>query len=813
MSSRLNRKGFLLFRKAVLIAALFMVLLYLFIPKPDITQHVSYSTAFYDNDEKLLRLNLATDDRYRLWTPIDKIPLNIQEATLLYEDQYFYQHIGINFVALTKAFYTSYIKRSRRVGASTITMQLARLRYGMNTHVIVGKLEQIFRALQIERHYSKKQILEAYFNLAPYGSNIEGVGAASLIYFDKPASKLNLPESLLLSLIPQNPTKRNPIKKSAKPVLLDTRQKLFNRWLESHPEDTDWASAMQLPISVQSTSDLPFLAPHFINHLRSEYPNLKSGQYKTSINLNLQKLLERHAQSYIQRRDRDGLNNTSALLLNYKTMEVVAELGSVDFFNRKISGQVNGTLAKRSPGSTLKPFIYGLAIDEGLIHPLSLVKDAARRYGAYTPENYDQGFLGPITATESLVLSRNVPAVNLMYELKKIGLYDLLVAGGVKDLKPKEFYGLALALGGNEVTMLELVRLYAMLANFGVYKEEVILTPDSSAVVSNQSTAEAEIDQYFLSNANNNNNGSEPTSDENRLLSPEAAYLTLQMLKQNTAVDEMEFQKESRQKYPVYWKTGTSFAFRDAWSVGVAGPYVLAVWVGNFTGEGHPSFIGGTAAGPLFFEIIRSLESYGLIKDNLSADGLNITEVDICSSTGDLPNLHCPKTKKGLFIPGKSPIKISDVHREIYIDKKSGLRACRFDAAITKKDVYEFWPSDLVTLFRQAGVVKRQPPIYLESCDINETGTRGLAPTITSPSSLISYTVRASKLKDEVLPFIATTDSDSHSLFWFIDNRFVGKVARDKPFFWHPEVGTFNVNVVDDLGRGSSTKVRVNLIQ
>ncbi|WP_310741900.1 transglycosylase domain-containing protein, partial [Pseudoalteromonas sp. SG41-6] len=164
----------------LLATALLAVLWYVFVPKPDITQSTTYSTAFYDSSGKLLRLNLATDDRYRLWTPIEKIPLSVQQATLLYEDQYFYQHIGIDFIALTKAFYTSYIKRSRRVGASTITMQVARLRFGMNTHVVLGKIEQIFRALQIERHYNKKQILEAYFNLAPYGSNIEGIGAASL---------------------------------------------------------------------------------------------------------------------------------------------------------------------------------------------------------------------------------------------------------------------------------------------------------------------------------------------------------------------------------------------------------------------------------------------------------------------------------------------------------------------------------------------------------------------------------------------------------------------------------------------------------
>lgn len=803
MSMSLNRKKLSLFRKLVVIAALFIVLLYIFLPKPDIKGQIPFSTAFYDQNETLLRLNLASDDRYRLWLPLEEIPLQIQQATLLYEDQYFYQHIGINLFAITKAFYTSYIKRSRRVGASTITMQLARLRYGMNTHVISGKLEQIFRALQIEKYYSKEQILEAYLNLAPYGGNIEGIGAASLIYFDKHANKLNLPESLLLSLIPQNPTKRNPTKKSAKPLLLETRINLFDRWLKDHPEDADWRTAMQFPINVHSTANLPFLAPHFLNHIKKENPLLKSGQYKTTLNITLQQLLERHASNYVQRRKRDGIDNVSAILLNYKTMEIVAELGSADFFNDKISGQVNGTLAKRSPGSTLKPFIYGLALDEGLIHPLSLVKDAPKRFGAYTPENYDQHFLGPITATDSLVLSRNVPAVNLMYRLKKRGLYELLQSADVENLKPKAFYGLALALGGNEVTMLELVRLYAMLANMGEYKNEVILTPKDPLKEKGIHAKVKNPDVHFNVKAN----------DKKQLISAEAAYLTLQMLKKNKAVDEIDFQNERRQKYPVYWKTGTSFAFRDAWSVGIAGDYVLAVWVGNFSGKGHPSFIGRSAAGPLFFEIIRSLEKDNLIEDDISAEGLNITEVDICSSTGYLPNKHCPKTEKGLFIPGKSPIKISDIHREIYIDKATGLRACRYDENKTTKEIYEFWPSDLISLFRQAGIIKRQPPVYLKSCSINETSTRGIAPRITSPSHLLSYTVRASKLKEELIPFIANTDTDSTSLYWFVGDRYVGEVDRDTPFFWKPEIGSFEIRVVDDLGRGSTTQIRVELVQ
>ena len=758
-------------------------MLYVVIPKPSIVEHTSYSSAYYDSQGELLRLTLAKDERYRLWVPIDKIATVLQQATVLYEDRYFYQHQGVNLVALIRAFFVSYIKRSRKVGASTITMQLARLRYGLNTRTLSGKTIQILRALQIERHYSKAQILEAYLNLAPYGANIEGVGAASLIYFDQSANNISLSQALLLSLIPQNPNKRNPIKIKAHKLLVDSRQKLFTRWLQQYPQHKHYQAEMNLPISVQTPADLPFKAPHFVNHIQQRYPYLPSAQYQTSINLQLQTLLEQHARAYVKRRQGDGIENTAALLLNYRTMQVAAELGSVDFFADAISGQVNGTHAKRSPGSTLKPFIYALAMDQGLIHPLTLLKDAPRRFGAYTPENYDQKFIGPVSATDALVLSRNVPAVNLLLQLESPGFYGMLQAADIEQLQAEDFYGLALALGGNEVSMYELVQLYAMLANRGRYQKAVTIPGYQR-------------------------------QQEKSLLSAEAAYLVLDMLRQNPAVDQSDFQIKAENNYPVYWKTGTSFAFRDAWSVGIVGPYVLAVWVGNFSGEGNPAFIGREAAAPLFFEIIRSLElrnQSSLHSDFLQAN-LNITEVDICAETGDLPNRHCPSSQKGWFIPGKSPIKLSSIHREIYIDKKTGKRACRYHPATTEKSVYEFWPSDLIKLFKQAGIAKRQPPAYLSSCSLNTLSRSGLAPDITSPSDLVSYTIRASNEQDESIPFTAVTDSDAKFLYWFVDNRFIGKTKRDEPLFWHPEVGQFKVSVIDDLGRGNNQTISVHLV-
>jgi len=764
--------------RVVLVLLLVAVLGWWWLPKPDLYDHLDYSTAWFDRNGKLLRLDLAADDRYRLKVSLERVSQAMQQATLLYEDKDFYSHGGVDLLALMRAAWQTYVLGERRIGGSTLTMQVARLRYG-HAHTLVGKLEQILRAIQIERHYSKRQILAAYFNLAPYGRNIEGIEAASLIYFDKPASELSLPEAMALSVVPQNPVRRNPTSKAGFRQLAKARGRLFKRWLEIHPRDASRREQIELPLAVRPPEALPFYAPHFLNGLQAG-----PGSVTTTLDLSEQRLLESVVTQYVARHKGEGIRNAAALLLNSRSMEVEALVGSVDFFNDRIAGQVDGTRAKRSPGSALKPFVYALAMDQGLIHPMTLLKDAPKRYGGYTPENFDQVFLGPILAKDALIKSRNVPAVNLTAALKKPGLYGFLQQAGITEMREPGYYGLALALGGIEVTMQEMVKLYAMLANGGRLKPITMLL-----------------------------NG-KPVPRGKPLLSPEAAFITLKMLQENPPPQQERLPGAVVKQHTIAWKTGTSYAFRDAWSVGVVGPYVLAVWVGNFDGEGNPAFVGRTAAGPLLFDIFSALGKTHdeLDEVTLPRKGLNVKQVAMCTDTGDLPGRYCPHTTPGWFIPGVSPIKVSTVYRAIPIDKATGKRACYYDPNSTRFEIYEFWPSDLQHIFRRAGVMRRQPPPYMQQCTLEQQGNTGTAPKISSPSEVITYTLRADRLSSERIPFEAVSDADVRTLYWFIDSRLVGQAKAGEVFFWPAEAGDYTVSVLDDHGRASELRIRLRLV-
>ncbi|MEO1574530.1 MAG: transglycosylase domain-containing protein, partial [Pseudomonadota bacterium] len=371
-------------------------------PRPSLTPSGGYSTAVLDRDGALLRLHLARDERYRLRTPLEDMSSHVVQATLLYEDRHFARHPGVNPVALTRAAWQTYVGGDRPVGASTITMQVARLRFGLRTRTVTGKLAQIARALQLEWHYSKDEILEAYLNLAPYGGNVEGIGAAARVYFDKPASELSLREALALAVVPQNPVARHP-ERAASNALNAARARLAARWREQHGMTTEQAAQVRLPLTVRASTALPFRAPHESQRARFRPA---SPQVRLTLDGRVQRLARGVVSRYLERASHRGLGNAAVLVVDHLSMDVLAAVGSADFFNDNIQGQVDGTRAKRSPGSTLKPLLYAAALDDGLIHPMSLMKDTPVRYAAYAPENFDRGFMGPITATDALNLSR-----------------------------------------------------------------------------------------------------------------------------------------------------------------------------------------------------------------------------------------------------------------------------------------------------------------------------------------------------------------------------------------------------------------------
>ena len=740
------------------------------------------SRQIVDRNGQLLRLTLSGDERYRLFTPLEEMPKDAVEAVLLHEDHYFRYHLGVNPWSLGKAFVSTYLHGSRRMGGSTITMQLARLTSTHGSKTLTGKLYQIARAIYIESLYSKDEILEAYMNVLPYGGNVEGLGTASLIYFQKAPKDLTLPEILTLTLIPQNPNLRQLSKTSA--AFEQSRNSLAHAWLAKHPDDAVALTTLDVPFQIRRFNELPFEAPHFVNAIlnKTDGPEfVRKSKIETTLDLSIQRQVEAKLKAYVKAESVRGIKNGTAMVVDTRTMDVVAMVGSADFFNEEIEGQVNGTQAKRSPGSALKPFVYGLALDQGLIHPLSLLKDTPMSFGGFDPENFDRRFAGPVTATEALITSRNVPAVYLTSQLSQPSFYDFLKDSGVTRLKEAKFYGLALPLGGGEVTMTEMLRLYSMLANYGELRA--------------------------LRHLKN-----ETLQPARRVLSKEASFLVLDMLRQNPRDDQKFVDGMLRDAKPVAWKTGTSYGFRDAWTAGVMGPYAIAVWLGNFNGEENQALIGRELAAPLFFSIVDGLKNK--VKETKWTDTreLDIKKVRVCALSGQFENKNCKHGVETWFIPGKSPIGSCAVHREVALDH-DGRRACD-ESKIARKEVFEFWPSDLLQVFRLAGIPRRTPPAFAPDCKTDSTQGLGQKPSITSPRKEVSYRIRMNATRDvasdDRIPFMAVSDGDAHAMHWFVGAEYIGKSTPDKPLLWSPRVGHFIVRVVDDMGRTDSRALDVS---
>ena len=416
-------------------------------------------------------------------------------------------------------------------------------------------------------------------------------------------------------------------------------------------------------------------------------------------------------------------------------------------------------------------------------HPLrpalSSESSSPAAFGPFSPENFDGSFIGPVTARDALVRSRNIPAVALASRLSQPSLYDFLKSAGVSRMQSEKHYGLALALGGGDVTMEELVTLYGVLANRGVLQSLRYRAADKPL-------ASAQEDQ--------------------RLISEEASFMTLDMMISNPRPEGLA--AGARATLPVAWKTGTSWGFRDAWSAGVFGPYVLAVWVGRFDGEGNPAYVGVQAAAPLFFQIVDAIaaEDRGL-SEPVFRTPPNLTRVDVCAASGDLPNAHCPMTASTWFIPGKSPIRVSDVHRAVMIDKGTGRLACPpYDHGRVQQVIYEYWPSDLMRLFAQAGVPRRAPP----SGDCGSTAQSGTPPAITAPVRGAAYVMRATQPERNVVPLAATVEGGVNTLYWFANDSFITAGRPGVAQAWLPQKpGRYVVRVVDELGRADTREVVV----
>lgn len=753
--------------------ALFALVIFVLrlLPHKPLKDFVRYSRTVSASNGHLLRVTLADDDHYRLWRALDAISPAMVDAVLLKEDRYFYYHPGINPASMLRAVQETYFGGARQ-GASTITMQLARRLYNINSRSLGGKIRQITAAFWLELRYSKHEILEAYLNFAPMGGNIEGVEAAAQVYFHKSAQNLSLGEAMALAVIPQSPAKRARFDKA----LQKSRQRLVNEWREEYSDDPRTKSLIDLPVGAFERADMPFFAPHYSDMTLARY---SEQDLRGTLDFDLQIAIERIVTHYVRERHRAGIRNAAVLLVDTRDMGVKAMVGSADFYDKKIHGQVNGVTSRRSPGSTIKPFLYALAIDQGIIHPMTILKDTPSMFGNFQPENFDGRFVGPLSAQDALIRSRNVPAVWLASQTRNPTLYQFLKDAGVTGLRPEESYGLSIALGGGEIRMTELASLYALLARDG-WQRSLRFLENETSILGPQ------------------------------LFTTAAAFITRDILYHHARPDGLPPDRRGKE-WKVAWKTGTSWSYHDAWTTGIVGPYVLIVWIGNFDNTGPTAFIGVRSAAPLFFRIADALPT---LKANVhpkpDVAPSNVKQVDICIASGDLPDQWCPATRKAWFIPGVSPIRVSSLHRPVIIDIKTGKAACPpYDSASTRQEIYEFWPSDLQQLFAAAGLPRRKPPVA--ECSGTFVDTGGIAPQIRYPVLNVTYLLKRTK-ENQTIRLQANASSGVKKLYWFQGQSLIGASEPGGTLEWRPmRSGRYHLRVADDHGRSSIRTVEVDI--
>ena len=525
------------------------------------------SVMFMDKKDSLLRIKLSQDGFWRIPAKEDEIPLLLKQSVIHFEDQYFYRHFGINIFSIFRAIYHNLLHK-RIIGASTITMQVSRMMY-QRKRTLSNKIIEIFNALQLEWHYSKAEILAYYFNLAPYGGNIEGVKSAALFYFQKPLQELSISQIAILTSIPKNPNINRPDRQKdltkKRDIIL---QKLLNHHLITKEQ---YKRAKKEPITSKRLK-VPFYAPNFTNMIKTN-----KAIIHTTLDLSLQSYTKERLRQQLQKLRHFDVHNASALIIHNPTMQILAYIGSANFFDVKHDGQNNGITMIRSPGSTLKPFIYAKALEKGFITPNQELYDIDLFLQGYTPKNFNKRFTGRISAKEALQYSLNIPAVTLNHLLKQNSLYELLKYANIKSIDhPKSYYGDAIALGGCGISLMDLTLLYTSLANGGILKKP----------------------SYILNR---------PQQQTKKLFLKPSTYLISTILADASRIKLSSYWDSSRDIPKVAFKTGTSARARDLLTVGYTPEYTVGVWFGNFNAHKTKNLTGLQTASEVVLDIFEHL--------------------------------------------------------------------------------------------------------------------------------------------------------------------------------------------------------------
>ena len=682
-----------------------------------------YSVSLLDENENIIGVYINKEEQWHIKSPY-KIPENLKLSVLTFEDKNFDKHNGIDFLALMRAIKNNFLGK-KKSGASTITMQVAKI-ISPKQRNYSNKFREMIASIKLENNMTKEEILSLYLNNAPYGGNIVGYGTASELYFRKKPEKLTWAEAALLAVLPNSPGLINVERNSE--ALIEKRNNLLKRLHEKkYMDDTQYRLSVNEPIP---KTRYPFknLAPHLGRRLSRGNPD---KIFHTTIDGPFQERIEKVVKDYADFTAIEGISNISLLIIENETNNVKVYVGSQDFLDFDKNGQVDGIIAKRSPGSILKPFLYALSIDQGLVAPQSKVPDVPLYFSNFSPQNASKRYSGMVEMRQALIRSLNIPFVHLLQEYGDDKFFYFLKDAVEFNEDNPDQYGLSLILGTKEMSPEEVGILYSGLANYGRFKKL----------------------NYLQNNSNEEATGK-------KLISSGASYLTLQTIKNLSRPGITDYY---RWRNPISWKTGTSYGRRDAWACGVTPEYTVIVWVGNFTGASNNNLSGVVSAGRLLFNVFNEIS----IKNNNFDRPEDLYTIKVDKLTGYRNEFPQVETQDILYPRSAKPLKLSPYYKRIFVNDVDEEIDSRSPDFINRKEkIVINYPLEVINyLIRENMDVSS---IY----DENLVSKRTIK--IIYPTNNLSILL-PKDFDGENNVIVKIANIRNQDVYWYLDNEFLGK--------------------------------------
>ena len=687
---------------------------------------LDYSKVVYDNSGQLLSAKIAKDEQWRL--PLEEdLPKELETAILHFEDEYFYYHPGFNPISILKAFYTNLKAGKIKRGASTITMQVMRMYYAHKKRGYSQKVIELLGALKLELLYSKKEILTMWARVAPFGGNTVGASTASWRYFSRSLSHLSWAEYSTLAVLPNTPSKIHMDKNVS--FLTKKRNALLKKlYIKGIIDELEYELALSEEIIFEQ-KDLPQESIHFMEFLSEKYPN--QNQFHSTIDRGLQKTLSETLEEYSTVYQLDGIENASGIIVDTEMNTVVAYVGNTHYGGK--TRFVDCVQAPRSYGSLLKPFLYTYAVDKGYFMPKELVKDIPTNINGFVPKNFDRKFRGAVPLDQMVSLSLNVPAVRVLNYVGLSSFHGLLVESLKLDHinKSPDHHGLSIILGGAECTMWEITKLYK-----GLVRNQNGLPFPYGPLQCLMNEIPKENDFEF---------------------SPTSIWHTFQaMMSVNRPEEEQNYVKMGGQN--IAWKTGTSYGHRDAWAVGTNGKYVVAIWVGNETGEGVYNLTGAKKAGPILFKVLRYLNGSGGLEENI----IDSEEVITCEQSGKVKGRLCNSTTTTYLNQFSHNLRQCDHHQVVKKNEEKGNN----DTLFVLSPLENFYANQ--TLGHSFSIPQHKELILAESESLN---------IVYPEDDAVLFIPKKIEQDYSKVVLKANSSLDGDILFWFINGDFVQKTS------------------------------------